>query len=612
MVFPPGDLPCKQGVFSKTFKQPPLDGTLALHQIYEYNAENSPEHPLYVYDSTEGRSSQIFWREVRPAIHRAAKFAINAIGSVTKDPASPVIVGVFANSDTITFQCFLIGLMRAGYQPFPISIRNSATGVANMILQTTAAHLFVAGGESIHKVAAQANEEMHSKGKGVEILEMPIFPDLFPPDKADTEFLPAIATPDLNHPALILHSSGSTAFPKLRTLTHKILLEWARTPYYGERDICGEVLAVHTLPLFHASGFFHTCWGPSTGVILSAFAPSSPPVVPTPPRMLESCKATGVTLLFAIPSFMETWSTEPESVESLKRLKGLIFGGAPLSKSVGDFLESKDAPLWHIYGATEMGVVASCMPKASVPHGWPYMFFSPHTKPILIPQNDEDGTCELAFIPCASHTPSVTNGTFEGKEVYMTSDLFIKHPDIPDLYRVHGRSDDQIMLSTGEKTNPAPLEHIISRCPLVSNVLMFGRGKFQNGVLIEPREAFDPSNVERLTKFRNEIWSYVEQANAFAPTHSRIFKEMIIVCKPDKPFEYTAKGNPRRHVSVALYNDEIEAVYKAVEESSLVDISAPKSWELQEATEFIRSVVARVMKNIISDDADLFEQGCDR
>lgn len=87
---------------------------------------------------------------------------------------------------------------------------------------------------------------------------------------------------------------------------------------------------------------------------------------------------------------------------------------------------------------------------------------------------------------------------------------------------------------------------------------------------------------------------------------------MIIVCKPDKSFEYTAKGNPRRHVSVALYNDEIEAVYKAVEESSLVDISAPTSWAPEPASEFIRIVVARVMKNILPDDADLFEHGCDR
>ncbi len=71
---------------------------------------------------------------------------------------------------------------------------------------------------------------------------------------------------------------------------------------------------------------------------------------------------------------------------------------------------------------------------------------------------------------------------------------------------------------------------------------------------------------------------------------------MITLCKPEKPFEYTAKGNARRHPSISMYNDEIEAVYKAVEESSLVDISTPASWEPTESIEFIRSIVARVMK----------------
>ena len=37
---------------------------------------------------------------------------------------------------------------------------------------------------------------------------------------------------------------------------------------------------------------------------------------------------------------------------------------------------------------------------------------------------------------------------------------------------------------------------------------MFGRGKFQNGVLIEPteEEAFDPKDVKALEAFRNSIW----------------------------------------------------------------------------------------------------------
>jgi hypothetical protein len=37
---------------------------------------------------------------------------------------------------------------------------------------------------------------------------------------------------------------------------------------------------------------------------------------------------------------------------------------------------------------------------------------------------------------------------------------------------------------------------------------MFGRGKFQNGVLIdpEPQFAFDPKDVAKLQTFRGLIW----------------------------------------------------------------------------------------------------------
>ena len=66
---------------------------------------------------------------------------------------------------------------------------------------------------------------------------------------------------------------------------------------------------------------------------------------------------------------------------------------------------------------------------------------------------------------------------------------------------------------------------------------MFGRGRFQNGVILEPVEghAFEPDEGEdglggkKLEAFRNAVWPYVEQANAFAPTHSRIFKEVCML-----------------------------------------------------------------------------------
>lgn len=74
---------------------------------------------------------------------------------------------------------------------------------------------------------------------------------------------------------------------------------------------------------------------------------------------------------------------------------------------------------------------------------------------------------------------------------------------------------------------------------------MFGRGRFNAGVLIEPTDPykFDPADQSKLIAYRNAIWyvaqlsrkTYsassscrptVEKMNDYAPQYSRIFKEV--------------------------------------------------------------------------------------
>jgi hypothetical protein len=88
-------------------------------------------------------------------------------------------------------------------------------------------------------------------------------------------------------------------------------------------------------------------------------------------------------------------------------------------------------------------------------------------------------------------------------------------------------------------------EGILNQDPHVKCAVMFGRGKFNVGVVIEPKPqyAFDPSDKEKLTDFRNKIWYVsvqytvqlsltpcnrptVERMNEYAPQHSRLFKEV--------------------------------------------------------------------------------------
>ena len=100
--------------------------------------------------------------------------------------------------------------------------------------------------------------------------------------------------------------------------------------------------------------------------------------------------------------------------------------------------------------------------------------------------------------------------------------------------------------------------------------------------------------------------------NAYAPQHSRLFKEMILVASPSKPFTYTAKGTTRRKAIVNDYEPEIEAAYKSVEESAQGDIPTPSEWTSDTARDFIRRTVHSVLKQELKDDDDFFQYGCDR
>ena len=86
-----------------------------------------------------------------------------------------------------------------------------------------------------------------------------------------------------------------------------------------------------------------------------------------------------------------------------------------------------------------------------------------------------------------------------------------------------------------------------------------------------------------------------------------------MVTKPSKPLEYTAKGTPRRQVCLAAYADEIDELYKRVEESQQIDMPPPRDWSSESVQLYVGEIVRKVMKNPnIQDSDDLFQQGCDR
>lgn len=127
----------------------------------------------------------------------------------------------------------------------------------------------------------------------------------------------------------------------------------------------------------------------------------------------------------------------------------------------------------------------------------------------------------------------VPNSRIDGMQIetnrpdgsYATKDLFLRHPEHDDWYKYIGRLDDTLVQTLGEKTNPVPIELCIrGNSPYVAEAIVFGAGRPQTGCLILPSELGKDLNAEQLME---KIWPVVEQANAEAPTHSRLLPDMI-------------------------------------------------------------------------------------
>lgn len=210
-----------------------------------------------------------------------------------------------------------------------------------------------------------------------------------------------------------------------------------------------------------------------------------------------------------------------------------------------------------------------------------------------------EGVFELQFLACDSHRPAVCN--LSNTYGYATNDLVVMHPSNRNRMRIIGRKDDQIMLLNGEKTNPGPIEMIIASEDRIKNAVMFGRAKPVNGVLVEAA-----SPVSNKDSFIDSIWHVVERANQFAPQHSRIFRNYILVTDAQRPFELTPKGNVKRASTLKLYESDIEDLYRRAEEED----SDAVALDISNAQQVVKAIVDGILPGVDS-SSDLFTQGCD-
>ncbi|KAF8989698.1 hypothetical protein BDQ17DRAFT_1288470, partial [Cyathus striatus] len=604
-----------------TFHKPPLDYSLTYLDMVDYNVLHSPSHPVFRYLQSDGSTRIINWKEAGAAFYNAARIIqakCNA-SHVTKDSPNPVVVGILANIDSLTYVAIVIGIMLAGFVPFPISNRNSSAAVAHLLREgdckaiiTTQDHVT----QSKVDKAFQIFNENEPNVEPVLSISAPPYEDLFENAEIGKGYPPLRKFRDVTHDSLciIMHSSGSVSFPKAIKYSYRMMVQRALVMSMGEVDVCGEIFGGHGIPIYHALGIcvLVTCCV-ALGMSLSLLSPKETSV-PSPDLALTNAVQTNCAFVACVPSFIESWAQDQRKVALLKGFKAILYGGGPLSTTIGNMLVKEGINIVPLYGATEVGGLSLAIPRKPPSEGWEWLRTSPGADLVFVPTDMADKKIYRLVVKAGRFkTLAVSNTMIDNIPAYDTNDLVIRHPTNPMLWKIFGREDDQIIHSTGVKTNPTPIEGQLLKDPRISAAVMFGHSKFQPGVLVQPSPsyAFDPNDEVKLEEYRNLIWETVELANKDAPQQSRIFKEFILIANPSKPFEFTAKGTPKRHAVLKAYSPEIENIYQASEQYTLTKVPAPVNWKLDEVRQFLRAVIVSVLGLDITDSESIFLAGAD-
>ncbi|GJE88440.1 acetyl-CoA synthetase-like protein [Phanerochaete sordida] len=604
---------------------PPLDSTLlTLLDYLDFHAKHNADQPYFLFPSSNdltGPMAALSFGEVARASHRIAH--ILRPGREGKDGD---VIGLLLHTDTVLYVAVVLGALRAGLVPYTISPRNSAEAVCNMLDATNCTR--IVSHDLLAALVAEVRADRDARGKRLHIQDIPDLLTVYPTlgnshAHTSVEAYPTPQVPvDIDDVCVYLHSSGSTGLPKSIPWTHRYIAKWFRLNLIAgarQRGICFGAMG---LPTFHAMGLSQQLFFPLASahpVVVYAPQHPAPPAVPHPQSIFALARASGCSALSLVPSVVEAWARSDEIVQFLSTLQLVTYGGGPLAQSVGDRLVAAGVRLRSVYGGTEFsGPVKlwpeplSAAPEPLAPSAdWAWLAWTAAATARMVPQGD--GTYELVLFDNEEYPLAVYN--VHGEKAYATSDLFEPHPTKEGLWKIVGRKDDVIILSNGEKIVPIPQEGHIGTSPLLMGAVMFGRGREQAGLLVEPAEkyAFDPRDEAALIRFRHMLWPVVEEANSTAPAFAKIFKEMIIVTDPAKPLPRAGKGTIQRKAALAAYADEIDKLYETVSESTSIEgIDLPRAWTEDELIPWLSAQATSVNDDHEpTPDKDLFQQGFD-
>ena len=208
----------------------------------------------------------------------------------------------------------------------------------------------------------------------------------------------------------------------------------------------------------------------------------------------------------------------------------------------------------------------------------------------------DDIGLEFELVDASTHSYRLIGHPHGWGQPFFVQDSLQRHPTSETIQiRILGRTDDLIVLATGEKVLPTTLEKITAEHPAVKDALVFGDARASLGLLVEISEAFhsEYSSADGELKFLESFEPYVERGNEVTDAHGKISMNMIIITHSStKPLLRTDKGSVSRKANYTAFEEEIKQCYEKAEFVSVDPLPIPKDKEGDETLrEAIKSLI---------------------